>query len=106
MGYAWQSVCYQDTASALAAFSRSIPDADAAGINTFAATPTISGSGLITWLISNRPFSSTSATTRTGTTQLPICADTGMDQWPVQSAVFYLALFFAFAIGFRTGFRP
>ncbi len=106
MGYAWHGVCYQDTDSALASFARTVPDADGAGINSFTAAPAISGAGLITWSISNRPLTDTTATTRNGTTQLLTCADTSMDQWSVQSIDFYAALFFAAFLGFRSGFRP
>lgn len=105
MGYAWRGVCYQDTASSLAAFARTIPDADAAGINNFTAAPTISGAGLITWSISNRPLSGTTATTRAGTTQLLTCSDMTMDQWATQSILVYAAIFFAGFLGFKTGFR-
>ena len=41
MPYAWQNVCYQDTASALDAFARAIPTADPVGIISFTAAPTI-----------------------------------------------------------------
>lgn len=106
MGYAWANVCYQDTASALEAFARSVPQSDAAGINAFTAAPTINGTGLITWSISNRPLSTTTATTRTGTTQLMTCANPSPDQWPTQSYALLLGMFFAVFLGFRTGFRP
>jgi len=106
MGYAWNGVCYQDTAGALASFTREIPSADAAGIISFTANPTIGAGGLVTWSISHRPLTGTAPTTRTGTTQLPSCTTEGLNQWPVQSIVFYLALIFAVFAGFRTGFRP
>jgi hypothetical protein len=106
MGYAWNGACYQDTASALAAFAEQVPSATASGINSFTTVPTIGAAGLITWSISNRPLTTTAATTRTGTTQLQVCATEGLDQWPVQSIVFYLALMFAVFAGFKTGFRP
>lgn len=106
MGYAWNNVCYQDTASALAAFAKSVPSADAAGINTFTAAPTVSASGLVSWSISNRPLSATTATTRTGTTQLLACSDPAMDQYPVGSLLVVAALFFALVGGFRSGYRP
>ena len=105
MGYAWRGVCYADVNSALAAFVKSVPDSDAAGINTFSGTPTISGAGLITWSILNRPLSGTTASVRTGTTQLPVCSE-GVDQWPLQSLLFPALLVFAFFIGFKSGFRP
>lgn len=106
MGYAWKGACYQDTPSALAAFIRDIPSADAAGIITFTATPTVNATGLVTWSISHRPLTGTAATTRTGTTQLPACTTEGFDQWPVQSMLVYLAFFFAAFFGFKTGYRP
>jgi hypothetical protein len=105
MGYAWNQVCYNDTAGALDAFARDIPTADAAGINSFTAAPSISGSGLITWSISNRPLSGTAATTRTGTTQLLTCTTPTSDQWPVQSWLVPLSFFFALCMGFRSGYR-
>lgn len=105
MGYGWNGVCYQTPATALEAFAKQVPKSDAAGINAFTAAPTINGTGLITWSISNRPLNGTTATTRTGTTQLLTCTDS-MDQWPVQSTLYWLALLFACFIGFRTGFRP
>lgn len=106
MGYAWNGVCYQDTASALSAFAKDVPSATPQGINAFTAAPTISGTGLINWSISNRPLSDTAATTRTGTTQLQVCGDEMLSQWPIQSILFYLAVIFAALAGFRTGFRP
>lgn len=104
MGYAWNSVCYPDTASALAAFAKQVPSSNASGINAFTAQPSISGSGLITWSISNRPLNGTTATTRTGTTQLQTCTE-GVDQWPVQSLLFPAILFMCALLGFRTGYR-
>lgn len=105
MPYAWNNVCYQDTAGALEAFALSIPSADAAGIITFTAAPTINASGLVSWSISHRPLTGTSATTRTGTTQLLSCTTPTMEQWPVQSLLVPLAIFFAAAFGIRTGLR-
>lgn len=105
MGYAWNGTCYQDTASALSAFATDVPSATAAGINAFTAQPTISASGLVTWSISNRPLSGTTATTRTGTTQLLACTE-GVDQWSEQSILWIAAIFFAAFLGFRTGYRP
>jgi len=106
MGYAWNGTCFQDTAAALDAFAEQVPSVSAAGINAFSGAPTISGSGLISWSIVNRPLTTTDATTRTGTTQLLNCSNEGLDQWPIQSILFYLALCFAVFAGFRTGFRP
>jgi len=105
MGYAWGGTCYQDTAGALEAFKLSMTDGNASGINTFTAAPTISGSGLVTWSISNRPLSTTTATTRTGSTQLLTCTE-GVSQWQISSIAWVAVLFFAMVIGFRTGFRP
>lgn len=105
MPYAWSGVCYQDTATALAAFTNDVPTVDAVGILSFTAAPTINASGLITWSISHRPLTGTSATTRTGTTQLLSCTTPTMEQWPVQSLLLPLAIFFAAALGIRTGLR-
>lgn len=105
MGYAWDGVCYQDTASALNAFRDAVPQAGDTGITTFTAQPTISGTGLITWSISHRPLTGTAATTRTGTTQLPSCTTEALDQFPVQTLLVVASLFFAAFLGFRTGYR-
>lgn len=104
MGYAWNGTCYQDTTQALGAFATDVPSIDAAGINAFTAAPTISAAGLITWSISNRPLSGTTATTRTGTTQLQTCTE-GLDQWPVQSILVPALLFIVAFMGFGTGYR-
>lgn len=106
MGYAWNGICYQDANSALAAFAKDVPKVDATGLNAFTAAPTINASGVISWSISNRPLTDTTATVRTGTTQLQTCAESDLSQWPIQSHFFYAALFFAAFLGFRTGFRP
>lgn len=105
MPYAWHGVCYQDTATALDAFAREIPSADGAGIISFTAAPTINASGLVSWSISHRPLAGTTATTRTGTTQLLSCSTPTMEQWPVQSVLLPLAIFFAAALGIRSGLR-
>lgn len=105
MGRVWNGICYQDEASALAAFTRDLTTGDAVGITTFTAAPTISGSGLITWSISHRPLTGNAATTRTGTTQLLSCTDGSMDQWSVQSLLVVVAILFAGLLGFRTGYR-
>lgn len=105
MGYAWGGNCRQTTQDALDHFVRDMTNGDAAGITTFTATPTINGSGLITWSISHRPLTGTAATTRTGTTQLQTCTD-DIDQWGASTLIFIVALFFAAMMGFRTGFRP
>ncbi len=105
MPYAWRGVCYQDTASALEAFAVEIPSADAAGIISFTAAPTISASGLVSWSISHRPLTGTTATTRTGTTQLLSCSTPTMEQWPIQSLLLPVAIFFAAALGIRSGLR-
>lgn len=104
MGYAWNGTCHPDTATALDHFAKSIPSADAAGVISFTAQPTIDGNGLISWSIAHRPLTDTVSTTRTGTTQLQTCAE-GIDQWPVQSLLFIAALFFAAFIGFKSGYR-
>lgn len=106
MGYSWNGVCYPDTAAALSAFALDIPTSNPSGINAFTAAPTINGTGLISWSISNRPFSGSTATTRTGTTQLLTCSEPMMNQWPLESILLVLALFFAAFGGFRAGYRP
>lgn len=106
MGRVWNGRCYQDDASALAAFARDLTTGNAVGITTFTAAPTINGSGLVSWSISHRPLTGTAATTRTGTTQLLPCSDGTMNQWPVETVLTVLAIFFAAVLGFRSGFRP
>jgi hypothetical protein len=106
MGYAWGGTCHQTTTAALARFTADMTDGNSSGINTFTAAPTISAGGVITWSISNRPLSTTTATTRTGTTALPTCTSDSVDQWATQSILLIVALFFAAIAGFRTGFRP
>lgn len=88
----------------MAAFVRDVPRS-ADSINTFAAMPTIDGTGNITWAILNRPLTGDQTATRSGTTQLPTCTES-TDQWPVQSIVLIVALFFAAFMGFKTGYRP
>lgn len=105
MGYAWNGVCFQTTDAALSAFAEQVPSADTQGINAFTVAPTISGSGLISWSISNRPLSADLATVRTGTVQLLPCNTEGMSQWSAQSLLLVCALFFAWAHGFKGGYR-
>lgn len=105
MGYAWNGICYPDANTAKDAFALDVPASNPSGINAFTAAPTVSGSGLITWSISNRPLTGTAATVRTGTTQLQTCTES-VEQWPIQSIILPVALFFAAFMGFKTGFRP
>lgn len=108
MGYAWNGVCHPTTAAALAAFSTSVPSSNASGINTFTSAPTISGSGLVTWSISNRTFNGTTAITRTGTTQLLTCTESDTllpTSWTTPEMILLCAMVGMFAIGFRTGLR-
>ena len=105
MGYAWNGVCHPDTGAALNAFAASVPSVTGAVVNSFAAAPVISGSGLVSWSIFSKPLTSADAVMVTGTTQLLTCSE-GVDQWPVQSLLFPIALFFAAFAGFKTGYRP
>lgn len=105
MGYAWNGKCYADASGAVLQFSKDIPQADAAGVISLTSAPVVNQSGLISWSISHRPLTGTTATTRTGTTQLQTCSDVSMETYPVQSLLFYVALVFAFLVGFRTGYR-
>jgi len=106
MGYSWNGVCFPTSADALAAFTDDIPSSSGNAINSFSSQPTISGSGLVTWSISNRPFSAADSTVTSGTTQLLTCSTESMEQWPVQSIVLVVALFFAAFAGFKAGYRP
>lgn len=103
--YSWNGVCYPDEASALNAFALSVPSVSSGGINTFTAAPTANGSGLVSWSIINRPLSGSSATTRTGTTQMPACSAAQMDQWSPQSLVWIAVLFFAVVAGWHSGYK-
>lgn len=106
MGYAWDGVCYQDMASAYEAFRIGMfktGDVQLISLNS----SSVNGTGLVSWNVSVKNLSSTAeAVVRTGTTQLITCDPVLMDQWPVQSLMFFIALFFAAFLGFRTGFRP
>ena len=106
MGYAWNGNCWPDTATALEAFKKDVVDIDSAGINTFTAVPTINATGLVTWSISNRYFSASSATTRTGTTQLPTCtqfADNKFELLATQDVIAAIGFGLAFVIGIVAG---
>lgn len=103
MGYAWNGTCYQSGQAALDAFAVTMVGGGDGAITTFTDAPTINGSGLITWSISHRPLTDTTATTRTGTTQLLSCSTESMQQWPVQSILVFVALFFAAFSGLKTG---
>jgi len=106
MGYSWNGVCFPTAADALAAFQDDIPSSSGNAINSFTAQPTISGSGLVTWSISSRPFIAADPITTAGTTQLLTCSTESMEQWPVQSILMVVALFFAAFAGFKAGYRP
>lgn len=106
MGFVWDGVCYQDGASALDAFAKSMVQGNPTGITSFSSAPTISTQGVVTWSITHRPLTTTATTIRTGTTQLSSCTPAAMDQWPLADQFFIAALFFAAFLGFRTGFRP
>ncbi len=106
MAFAYSGICYQSPEAALSAFVKDIPKADPSGINTFASLPSITGTGQISWSINHQAFSGDVRVTRSGIMQLPACTVESLDQWPVQSILFYAALFFAAFMGFRTGFRP
>lgn len=103
MGYAWNSDCYETPGAALEAFAKDVPTANPTGIMAFTAAPTINSTGLITWSISHRPLTTTTATTRTGTTQLLTCTYDSfrVDQLPDMMIIGLLLV--AFFIGFRSG---
>jgi len=105
MGYAWNGVCHADTASALDAFAASVPALSGNAITSFSSAPFISGSGLVTWSVISNPLTSADPVTVAGTTQLLNCNE-GVDQWPVQSLLLPIALFFAAFAGFKSGYRP
>lgn len=106
MGYAFNGVCYQTTGAALEAFSNAVTVVTPQGINGFVTAPTIDALGVIDWTISNRPLTDNVSTARSGTFQLAPCTSETMEQWPVQSILFCVALFFSAFLGFRSGFRP
>lgn len=106
MGYAWNGHCWPDNATALNAFILDSVDIDSVGINTFTAVPTVNATGLITWSISNRPLTGTTATTRTGTTQLPKCTqlvDNKFELLAVQDVVTAIGIGLAFVVGIVAG---
>lgn len=106
MGYAWKGNCWPDTATSLEAFKKDAVGIDAVGITTFTAVPTISATGLITWSISHRPLTTTAATTRTGTTQLPACiqfADNKFELLAVQDVIAAIGIGLAFVVGIVAG---
>lgn len=106
MGFAWNGKCWPDVATALEAFKSDVPNVDAAGINAFTAVPTVNATGLITWSISNRPLNTTSATTRTGTTQLMTCtqyADNKFELLATQDVVAAIGIGIAFVLGIAAG---
>lgn len=106
MGYAWNGNCWPDTGTALEAFKKDAVLVDAAGITTFTALPTVNATGLITWSISHRPLTSTAATTRTGTTQLPACAqfaDNKFELLAVQDVITAIGIGLAFVVGIIAG---
>lgn len=106
--YAWKGVCYQDTPSALQAFLLDATTIDSGGV-VVVVSASINTSGLVTWTGKGSQISGSSVTswgTTSFSTQLNACAAPGMGQWPVQSFLFILALFFAAFLGFRTGYRP
>lgn len=103
MGYAWSGQCYETPEMALSAFAKTVPNADASGINSFSAPPTINAAGLVSWSIDNRPLNSGASTIRTGITQLQQCSYDSfrVDQLP--DLLVIAILVFAFFIGFRSG---
>lgn len=103
MGYAWNGSCYENTDQALDAFAKSVPQANAQGINAFTSAPVINETGLISWSISNRPFTGTAATTWTGTTQLMQCSYSSFRVDQVPDLLVIAIMVFAFFIGFRSG---
>jgi len=106
MGYVWKGHCWPDTGTALNAFIVDTVEANPTGINTFTANPTVNASGLITWSISNRPLTGTSATTRTGTTQLPTCTQFAHNKFEllaVQDVLTAIGIGLAFVVGIVAG---
>lgn len=104
MGFAWNGVCYSSTSKALSAFSATVPQSDGSAVVTLNSA-VINGGGLINWTITHTPFVGDSSTV-SDSTQLPPCPSDLLNQLPVESMLFSLALAFAFFAGFRTGFRP
>lgn len=104
MGYAWGGICRDTGANALDAFVRDMTAGDAAGITTFTTSPTINGSGVVTWSISHRPLTVTAATTRTGTTQLLVCDSSSFaGNLPPADAVTVVGFVLAFGVGIIAG---
>lgn len=103
MAFAWAGGCYETPEEAIAAFAKDVPTADATGINSFTQPPTIDPSGLITWSIANRSFSTNKTLIRTGTTQLQTCTYDSFNPSALADITFILAMIFAFFVGFRSG---
>lgn len=105
MGFSWSGICYADEASALSAFSKSIPSVDGGAVLGLAASPSINSAGLVSYSVRVHILSSNAVQVRSNTVQLTTC-NAGMDQYSLQIEVFIAALFFAAFLGFRSGFRP
>lgn len=104
MGYSWNGRCWPDTASALNAFRLDASTIDTYGVNS-PTSVTVNSSGLVSWTIATRTFSGSTTVSRWGTVQLETCSDPGMNQYSEQSLLFIVAIFFAFILGFKTGFN-
>lgn len=103
MGFAWGGQCYATDTEALEAFQWSMTNGDAAGITSFTTAPTINGAGVISWSISHRPLTGTTATTRTGTTTLPACTTSEFNSSEAIALIPFIAMFFAFCFGYMSG---
>lgn len=102
MGFAFEGKCYPDKETALQAFIMSVPKFDGTAVNHFNAQPTISQSGVIDWVIVNRPLNTATATSRIGTLGLPQCvyqSDNKFDLVSVQDILIAVGMITAFCFG-------
>lgn len=105
MGFSINHTCY-DQANVSDAFARMFPVQTASGV-TQLNSASVDAGGLVNYSTTYTSYINNDAPhTRNLTVQLSYCDQPLLDQFPVQSLLFYCAIFFAFCAGFRSGFRP
>ena len=73
MGYSVNRQCFDSTADALVEWESHYPMVGEASIVTSVTPATIDSAGLVSWSLSHFDLTTNSASTNTGTTQLPTC---------------------------------
>lgn len=106
MSYSYQSICYETSDAALNAFKLSFPSVSPQAVASLEGVPTIDSFGRISYAIHTLSLANGAVKTQAGSVQLQSCQVPLMDQYPVQTILMIVGLFFAFAKGFSTGFRP